>query len=148
MPAIFPPGSNAIAVIRNLASRNDDYAIVMMALLNSTYYVAMSFGAEATGGAAANTVRVSGQVTDQDNQPVAGVKNVLITSVPVSGAGTMTAVSAHGTMLAGTGTKQVWIQTLADGSFQVDVLNAVAETNLIKAELDNGTCELAVLTYT
>jgi cellobiose phosphorylase len=147
MPAIFPAGSSALGIIRNLASRNDDYAIAIMALLNNTYYVSMTFGAEATGGAAANTVRVSGQITDQDGQKVAGVKNVLITSVPVSGAGTMTAVAAHGTMLAGTTTKQAWIQTLADGSFQVDVLNAAAETNLITAHSDNGTTEMVVLTY-
>lgn len=141
MPAVFPVGFPAIAHVRQLAASGDHLASVIMALMNNTYYVAMTAGAEAS-----NVIRVSGQITDQDGQKVAGVKNVLLTSVPISGAGTM-AIGTVGTAKAGAASKALWLQTDATGAFNVDVTNIVAEDNLIMAQLDNGTCEQIVLTY-
>lgn len=144
MPAIFQ-NTNALAKLRNLADRGDEQAQALMALFNSTYYVALSAGAEGTP--IANTIRISGQVKDQDGQNVAGVKDILVTSVPIAGAGTMIAVASEGTLKAGSVSKEVWVQTKADGSFKLDVLNATAEDNLIVAQLDNGTVEMLKLTY-
>ncbi len=146
MPAVFPQGSNAIALVRSFAQRGDKLAEVLMALLNNTYYVAMTSSTEAGGGAAANSFRITGQVTDQDGNKVAGVKNVLITTYPVSGAGTITDGGA-GAVVAGSASKVCWMTTDATGLVQFDVLNAAAEKTLVKVELDNGTTELLELTY-
>lgn len=142
MPMLFGAGNLALNHVRSLAQQGDHLAGVIMSLLNNTYYVAMSIGAEAS-----NVIRLSGQVTDQDGNAVAGVKNIVLTSIPVSGAGTMAAVGSNGTVVAGGGTKVAWVQTLADGSFKVDVTNAAAEVNMVMADLDNGTTEQIVLTY-
>ena len=141
MPLRTVPG-NALATLRSLASRGDQMASVLMNFFDNTYFCVLSAGAEAS-----NVIRITGQVKDQDGQNVAGVKDIIVTSFPVSGAGTMAAVASQGTVKFGGGTKQVWIQTTATGSFQLDVTNAAAEDNLIKTELDNGTIEMLKLTY-
>lgn len=141
MPLRTVPG-NALATLRSLASRGDQMASVLMNFFDNTYFCVLSAGAEAS-----NVIRITGQVKDQDGQNVAGVKDIIVTSFPVSGAGTMAAVASQGTVKVGGGTKQVWIQTTATGSFQLDVTNAAAEDNLIKTELDNGTIEMLKLTY-
>lgn len=146
MPAVFASGSNAIALVRSFAQRGDKLAEVLMALLNNTYYVSMTASAEAGGGAAANSIRITGQVKDQDGNNVAGVKNVLITSIPVSGAGTITDGGA-GAVVAGGTSKQCWMTTDANGAVQFDILNAAAEKNLVMVQLDNGTVELLELTF-
>lgn len=135
------PG-NALATLRSLASRGDQMASVLFSFFDNTYYCVLSAGAEAS-----NVIRITGQVKDQDGQNVAGVKDIVVTSFPVSGAGTMAAVAGQGTVKSGAASKQVWIQTTSTGSFQLDVTNAAAEDNLIKAELDNGTVETLKLTY-
>lgn len=141
MPMVVA-NSGDLALLRSLADRGDKVASMLFAFLNNTYYLALSAGAEA-----ANVIKVTGQVKDQDGQAVAGVKNVLVTSKPVSGAGTMVD-GGNGTVKAGSASTSIWMQTDANGSFQVDVTNVVAEDNLIIAELDNGTTEMLVLTYT
>lgn len=146
MPAVFGAGNPAIGHIRSLAKQGDHNAIVLMALLDNTFFLEMVPGAEAGGGAAANSIRVACQVRDQDGNAVAGVKNVLITSKPVSGAGTITDGGA-GAVVAGNASVSCWMTTDAAGALQFDVLNAAAEVNLVKAELDNGTTELLVLTF-
>jgi hypothetical protein len=59
----------------------------------------------------------------------------------------MAAVASQGTVKAGAASVEVWLQTTATGSFQLDVTNAAAEDNLIVATLDNGTVEMLKLTY-
>lgn len=143
MPAVFPKGSSALATIRSLAARGDVHATAIMALMDKTYYCELSAGAES-----ANVIRITGQVKDQDGQKVSGVKDIYVKSIPVSGAGTMAAVASQGTVKAGAASKDVWVQTKTDGSFQLDVTNIVAEDNLIITWLDNGTTEMLKLTYT
>lgn len=142
MPISPRISSVALNTIRSLAGRGDPMASVLMSLLDNTYYCVLSAGAEAT-----NVIRITGQVKDSDGQNVAGVKDIRVTSIPVSGAGTMAAVASQGTVKAGGTTKDVWLQTTATGSFQLDVTNAAAEDNLIVATLDNGTVEMLKLTY-
>jgi hypothetical protein len=146
MPAIFPVGSNALAQIRRLAASGDDYAEAIMALFNNTYYAALTPGAEAGGGAAANSIRVAGQIKDQDGNNVPGIKNVLIVSKPVSGAGTITD-GGPGTVVAGSASINCWMTTDASGAFTFDVLNAAAEVNLVYIIVDGGTTEMLTLTF-
>lgn len=146
MPAVFASGSNAIALVRNLAQRGDAFATVLMALLDKTYYVAMTAGAEAGGGAAANSIRITCQVKDQDGQNVAGVKDIFVKSIPNAGAGTIT-IGASGTLKSASANKEVWIQTTAAGVCQFDVLNASVEDNLVVVQLDNGTTETIKITF-
>lgn len=140
MPAIFSD-SNKLALLRSLADRGEPASVALMALLNNTYYVSMTAGAEA-----ANVIKVTGQVKDQDGNNVAGVKNVLVKSKPVSGAGGITD-GGSGSIKAGSTTTEAWVETDANGAFQVDITNAIAEDNLIVAELDNGTTEMIKLTF-
>jgi hypothetical protein len=146
MPAIFGAGNQALANVRRLAAGGDHLASVIMAFMNNTYYADLVPGAEAGGGAAANSIRVAGQIRDQDGNAVLGVKNVLITSKPVSGAGTITDGGA-GAVVAGSASINCWMTTDANGAFQFDVLNAAAEVNLVKVDLDNGTTEMLTLTF-
>ena len=141
MPAIFAD-SGKLAALRNHAERGDEMSSALMALLANTYYVAMTASAEVS-----NAITISGQVTDQDGTPLAGVKGVLLKSKPMSGAGTLAVVSAHGTAKAGSSSTELWLETLADGSFQVTVTNVIAEDNLVVAQLDNGTTEMLKLTF-
>lgn len=143
MPALFPAGSNALGLLRNLASRGDTIAQALVAIMNGTLWVKLTAAAENTG---ANTITITGQVTDQDGQPVSATAQVVIESIPVAGAGTMT-IGASGTLKSGSATKKVWIQTSSTGAFQVIVLNANAEDNLIIATVDNGESEVLKLTY-
>ena len=146
MPAFFGAGNQALSLVRSLAARGDHVAAAIMAMMDNTYYLEMVPGVEAGGGAAANSIRVACQVRDQDGNAVAGIKNVLITSKPVSGVGTITDGGA-GAVVAGSGSVSCWMTTDADGVLEFDVLNAAIEVNLVKAELDNGTTELLVLTF-
>lgn len=146
MPAFFGAGNPALNHIRTLSKQGDHMAAVLMALMDNTYYLEMTPGAEAGGGAAANSIRVACQVKDQDGNAVSGVKNILVTSKPVSGAGTITDGGA-GAVVIGSASVSCWMTTDAAGALQFDVLNAAAELNLVKAELDNGTTEMLVLTF-
>lgn len=143
MPALFPSGSNALTLVRNAASRGDTIAQAIMAIMNGTHWVRLTAAAENTG---ANTITITGQIMDQDGQPISATAQVVIESIPVSGAGTMT-IGASGTMKAGNASTKVWIQTSSTGAFQVVVLNAAAEDNLILAHTDNGETEVLKLTY-
>ncbi len=143
MPALFPAGSNALVLIRSQAQRGDIIAQALMAIMNGTRWCRLTAAAENTG---ANTITVTGQIMDQDGNPVAGVANVVLESIPVSGAGTMTDGGA-GTFKTGSGTTKVWLQTDSTGAFVVVVLNAAAEDNLLVAETDNGEAEMLKLTF-
>jgi hypothetical protein len=146
MPLILPPESNLMGEVRSLAERGQHEAQLLVALMNGTNWVQLTAGAEAGGGAAANSIRITGQVMDQDGQPVLAVRDVFVKSMPVSGAGTMT-VGASGTLKAGSGSKEIWIQSNSSGVFQFDVLNAAVEDNLVIANLDNGETETLKITF-
>lgn len=143
MPAIFPVGTNSLTLIRSHATRGDQIAQALMAIMDGTHWVRLSAAAENTG---ANTITITGQIMDQDGKVVAATAQVVIESIPVSGAGTIT-IGASGTLKAGSATKKVWVTTTSGGAFQIVVLNAAAEDNLIVATTDNGETEVLLLTY-
>lgn len=142
MPAILPTGTQILALLRHEATSNNPHAQAILALMDNTYYCVMTAGTET-----ANVIRITGQIKNQEGQNVPGVKDVYVKSMPASGAGTMAAVASNGTVKAGAASKEVWVQTIANGSFQLDVTNAAVEDNLIVATLDNGTVEMLKLTY-
>lgn len=141
MPAFFGAGNNALNAVRNLASRGDIMATALMALMDNTYYASMVAGVEA-----ANIIKIAGQIKDQDGNNVAGVKDILVTSKPIAGAGTLTDGGA-GVVVAGSASVSLWYRTDATGAFQIDVTNVNVEQNLIMVSVDNGTTELLVLTF-
>ncbi len=141
MPAFFGAGNNALANIRRLAAAGDNYATAIMALMDNTYYLSMTAAAEA-----GKAIKVSGQVKDLCGNTVAGVKNVLFTSKPVAGTGNLSD-GGNGVAVSGAASTSLWMTTDSAGLVQVDVANANAESNLLKAELDNGTTEIIVLTF-
>lgn len=123
--------ANAMAYLKHLAAAGD---IMAKALVEGSSDLKLSAGAEA-----ANVIKVTGQVRDKATQ-------VVVRSYPVSGAGTMTDGGA-GTVLAGSASTAVWMQPDAQGKFQVDVLNIVAEQNLIVVETSSGDTSMLVLTF-
>lgn len=142
MPAVLPTGTPILAQLRHEAQTNNYHALAILALFDNTYFCVMTAGVEAS-----NVIRITGQIKNQEGQSVAGVKDIFVKSLPVSGAGTMAAVASNGTVKAGAASKEVWVQTIANGSFQLDVTNTAAEDNLVVATLDNGTVEMLKLTY-
>lgn len=120
-----------ISNLKHLAAGGDMYA---KAIMSGGSDLTLTAGAEA-----ANAIKVTGTIRDRAAQ-------VLVTSIPVSGAGTMTD-GGNGTVKAGSASKQVWVQPDATGSFQLDVLNAIAEQNLIVAQSSNGDITMLVLTF-
>lgn len=141
MPAVFPVGTNTLALVRNLAQRGDTHAQAIMALMDNTYYLAMTAAAEA-----ANSITVTGQVKDQDGNNVAGVKNILFQSKAPTGTGNLSD-GGNGTVSAGAASPSLWMKTDSTGSVQVAVANANAEETLLVANLDNGTTEMILLTF-
>ncbi len=141
MPAFFGAGNQALNSIRTLAKQGDRVATVIMAMMDNTYYLAMTAAAEA-----GNVIKVTGQVTDQDGNAVAGIKDVLFTSKPVAGTGNLSD-GGNGTVVSGAASTSLWMKTDANGNVQVDVANANAEANLLVAHLDNGTTEMLALAF-
>ena len=136
--------SNNLAKLKSYATRGAEEAAVVSAMLDNIKVLA--FTQDAEGDTIANTIRISAQVQDMDGSPISGVSNILVTSVPIAGAGTMTA-GALGAAIAGGVTVQTWFQTDANGALDVDVLNAAAEDNLVSFQLDDGVVEQLVLTF-
>lgn len=77
MPARFPSGSNTLATLRSLAARGDKSAEAVMAIMDGTKWPSMTAAAEDD-----NVITISGQVKDQDGQPVAGVHDIAIALYP------------------------------------------------------------------
>lgn len=130
-------------VATQLKSLADSGDMMAKALVEGVLDCKFTVAAENTG---ANTILVTGQLVDGVGNVVSGVKNVLITSKPVSGAGTMTDGGA-GAVVAGSASVSCWMTTDAAGKFQVTVLNAAAEVNLIMVQMDNGDVAQVVLTF-
>jgi hypothetical protein len=137
--------SQNLAKLRSYAQRGDEEAAVIAAMLDNIRV--MAFTQDTEGDTAANTIRLSCQLTDMDGTPIKAVTDVLATSIPESGAGTMT-VGANGTVKAGSASTQAWFRTDANGQLDIDVLNAAAEDDLISLQMDDGTVEQVVLTFT
>jgi len=129
---------NAKLRLAELAKQGD---MVAQALSADAQDIVLTAGVEA-----ANVITVTGQIVDGLGTPIAGVQNVVVTSIPVSGAGTMTA-GGTGTVKAGSASKEVWIQTDATGKFSVGVLNVAVEDNLVRAVTANGEVAMLKLTY-
>lgn len=136
--------SNNLAKLKSYAKRGAEEAAVVSAMLDNIKVLA--FTQDAEGDTAANVIRISAQVQDMDGSPVAAVVNILVDSVPVTGAGTLDA-GALGTAIAGNGSKQVWFQTDASGALDVDVTNIAVSDNLVSFQLDDGVVEQIVLTF-
>lgn len=126
------------ARLKNLAEAGD---MVAKALVENTKDISLSKGVEA-----ANVIKVTGQIKDGVGAVLLGVKNVIVESFPIAGVGTMTD-GGVGAFKSGSGTTKVWLQTDANGKFEVDVLNATAEDNLIVAHTDDGDMGQILLTF-
>lgn len=135
--------ADQLAKLKHFADGGDVIASVVQAITNEERVITLTVAAENTG---ANTITITGQLSDLDGTPIKAVTDVLITSIPTSGAGTMT-IGASGTIKVGSGTKVVWLQTNSSGAFGIVVLNAAAEDNLVTFQLDNGQLEMVKLTY-
>jgi methionine synthase I (cobalamin-dependent) len=123
--------ANIMAYLKHLAAAGD---MISKALIEGSSDLRLSAGAEA-----ADVIKVTGQVTDKASQ-------VVVKSIPVSGEGTMTDGGA-GTVVAGSGSKEVWVQPDATGKFELNVLNTAAENNLIMATTSSGDVSMLVLTF-
>lgn len=134
----MPLSVNAKAQLASLAKGGDIFA---KSILKGSREVSISLGTETS-----NAIKVTGQVIDGFGNPLLGTFDVVLTSIPASGAGTMTD-GGYGTVKAGSASKQLWMQTDTLGRFQADVLNAVAEVNLVQAVVNNGDTTLTVLTF-
>ena len=126
------------ATLKHLAAAGD---MTAKALVDGVKDMVLSKAVEA-----ANVIKVTGQMVDGAGNPMMGVQNVLIQSMPIAGAGTMTDGGA-GVVKAGSASLSMWMQTDATGKFQVDVLNVVAEDNLVQVTTDNGDVAQLVLTF-
>lgn len=73
MPAKFPANNSPLPLLRSLADRGDKVAQTLIDIMIGTYWIDASGGTEAT-----DTIRVSGQIRDQESLPLAGAKEVLV----------------------------------------------------------------------
>lgn len=126
------------ATLKHLAAAGD---MTAKALVDGVKDMVLSAAAEV-----ADSIKVTGQMVDGAGNPLMGVQNVLVQSVPVSGTGLLTDGGA-GVAKAGSGSTSMWFETDATGKFQVDVANAVAEQNLVQVTTDNGDVAQIVLTF-
>lgn len=130
--------ANTAATLKHLAAAGDKVA---QAIVQGNMDMVLTAGAEA-----ANSITVTGQMVDGVGNPVPGVKNVRVVSMPIAGTGLLTDGGA-GVAKAGSGTTAMWFQTDATGKFQVAVANAAAEQNLLQVTTDNGDVAQLVLTF-
>lgn len=130
--------ASTAATLKHLAAGGDKIA---QALVQGSMDMVLTAGVEA-----GNSITVTGQMVDGVGNPVAGVKNIRVVSMPVSGTGLLTDGGA-GTAKAGSGSTAMWFQTDSLGKFQVAVANAVAEQNLVQVSTDNGDVAQIVLTF-
>lgn len=140
MPAVFAPGSSALATLRHLAASGDAYATGIMAILNNTFWPSLTAAAEA-----GNAIRVTGQIKDQDGQAVAAVKNVRIKAImantPLTEVALATTAALAACTPAGTGVGHTLTEN-ANGALTIDgVAAAVGMRVLVKDQAaadDNG----------
>lgn len=135
--------ADILAKLKHFSDSGEVGAVVLQAICDGTKVLTLTVGVEAT-----NVINIAGQVSDLDGTPPTAAVDLLITSTPQSGAGTMVIHGGIGTAKVGSGTKSLWLATTAAGAFSIDVTNAAAEDNLISFQLDNGQVEAVKLTYT
>ncbi len=99
---------------------------------------------EAGGGAAANTYRVVGIVTDAAGVAVTAATDVMVRLV---GGGTPTATIVTGTAGDGDGTTELWALTTAAGLLDFDVLEATTASVLVEVIVDDGIPRLFALAF-
>ncbi len=133
--------ADVLAKVKHFADGGDPMAMVIQAVCDGMRVLTLTVGAEAT-----NTITITGQLSDLDGTPIKVVTDIFITSTPIAGAGTIT-IGASGTLVKGSGTTSVWLQTNSSGAFAIVVTNASAETNLVRFETDNGQVEAVKLTF-
>lgn len=126
------------AQLKSFAAAGD---VVAKALVENVKDVRLTAGTEA-----ANVIKVTGQILDGAGNVVQGVKNVLVRSYPVSGAGTLTDGGA-GLIKVGSASTTAWFQTDSTGKFEANVTNVVAEDNLVEAVTADGDVAMLVLTF-
>lgn len=132
--------ADLVAKLKHFSDAGDVQASILQSLLASIRTLDLTAAAEN-----ANTIAVTGQVRDAEGNAIAAVVDVILTSFPIAGAGTLTLTT--GTVKVGSGTKQAWIQTDATGKFVAVIANVVAEDNLLVAQLDNGETEAIKVTF-
>lgn len=130
-----------LAKLKSYATRGDEEAAVISAMLDGIKVIELTVGVEA-----ANVINVAGQVKDMDGSNIAAVTDVRVQSIPTAGAGTM-AIGTDGTAKVGSASTDLWLQTDAAGKFDIDVTNINAEDNLLVFQLDDGETEMVVLTF-
>jgi hypothetical protein len=92
-------------------------------------------------GAAGFTI----QVKDQAQQPLSGVKDVLVRLLPVTGSPTLT-IGSKGAIKLGSGTAEVWAQTDATGALELILTGTTASDVLVIVQTDNGEVETTKIT--
>jgi hypothetical protein len=135
--------ADLLAKLKHLSDSGDITASVVQAITNNERVLTLS-----AGPVTSHVITVTGQLSDLDGTPIKVATDILVTSIPVSGAGTMVIHSSTGTAVVGSGTKSLWLATNATGGFAIDVTNATAEVNLLTFQLDNGQVETLKLTFT
>jgi hypothetical protein len=115
--------------------------------LGSTFYT-VGFGSP--GAEVGDTIPIAGQVYDSSGVPLPGVRKIELIAYDTSRAGDLdlalnaqfTAVNT-GTAIAGTGTNRIVLDTDASGVFDVDILDAAAETVYLTAVNARGPVPIA-----
>jgi hypothetical protein len=84
-------------------------------------------------------ILVTGQVVDAFGNPIESLQDVTLETQSVTAANIAAATSPVGTIIAGSGTTKVWMQTSALGAFAVNVTDATeGQLALIKAHVPDG----------
>jgi hypothetical protein len=132
--------ADTLAKLKHFSDAGEVFSSVLQSLLNTIRTVVLTASAEVS-----NVITVSGQVQDAAGNNVAAVADLIITSTPIAGAGTMTA--SVGTIKVGSASAKIWLQTNSSGAFTIAVTNTSAEDNLISVQLDSGEIETLKITY-
>lgn len=111
---------------------------------NNQLHFTWTEAGEAGGGAAANTFRIVGIVTDAAGVAVSVVTDVMVRLV---GGGAPTSTVVTGTAKDGDGSVELWAQTTAAGLVDFDVLEATTTDLLVEVVVDDGIPRLFMLTY-
>ena len=133
--------ADVAAKLKHFSDGGDVVASTLQALLGSIRTVLLTAAVKS-----GNTITITGKIQDAEGNAVKAIVDLIATSIPVSGAGTMTV--GTGTVKAGSATKVVWLQTDNTGTFTLVVTNAVAEDNLVSIQLDSGEIENIKINFT
>jgi len=85
------------------------------------------------------------QVKDQAQQPLSGVKDVLVRLLPVTGSPTL-AIGSKGAIKLGSGTAEVWGQTDSSGALELILTGTTASDVFVIIQTDNGEVETKKIT--